>query len=195
MDHAIKVGAPVIGINDSGGARIQEGVASRSAVTPTCSSATCLAFGRHPADLVDHGALRWWRGHSPAMTDFIFMVRTVVHVRHRSEVVKTVTHEEVTAEEAGRRRVPYQQVRRCRSAFENDVEALMIVRRLMGFIPAATARSRRSGWRRTRPTASTIARHARPDNPNKPYDIKELIPRRSTTAISSNCSRITPRTS
>ena len=101
MDQAMKVGAPVIGLNDSGGARIQEGVASLGGYAEVFQR-NVHGLGRDPADQRDHGPVRRRRGLSPAMTDFIFMVKDSSYMFVTGpDVVKTVTHEEVTAEELG----------------------------------------------------------------------------------------------
>ena len=176
MDHAIKVGAPVIGINDSGGARIQEGVASLGGYADVFQR-NVLASGVIPQISLIMGPCAGGAVYSPAMTDFIFMVKDSSYMFVTGpEVVKTVTHEEVTAEELGGAVCHTSKSGVADLAFENDVEALMIVRRLMGFIPGSN-RQKPPTWTAQDPadridhSLDTLV----PDNPNKPYDIKELI--------------------
>ena len=176
MDHAIKVGAPVIGINDSGGARIQEGVASLGGYADVFQR-NVLASGVIPQISLIMGPCAGGAVYSPAMTDFIFMVKDSSYMFVTGpEVVKTVTHEEVTAEELGGAVCHTSKSGVADLAFENDVEALMIVRRLMGFIPGSN-RQKPPTWPAQDPadridhSLDTLV----PDNPNKPYDIKELI--------------------
>ena len=103
MDLAIKMGSPVVGLNDSGGAR-SEKACSRSAATPTSFSATRSRVRRHPADLRHHGAVCRWRGVFPAITDFNIMVDGTSYMSVTGpDVIKTVTHEEVTKEEPAER--------------------------------------------------------------------------------------------
>jgi propionyl-CoA carboxylase beta chain len=167
MDHAMKVGAPVIGLNDSGGARIQEGVDFARRLRRRVP-AQRAGLGRGAADLADHGALRRRRGVQPG-DDRLHLhgQGLVVHVRHRPEVVKTVTHEEVTAEELGGAVTHNTKSGVADLAFENDVEALMMTRRLVGFLPSSN---------REKPPRSPCADSADrldlsldtlvPDNPN-----------------------------
>ena len=176
MDHAIKVGAPVIGINDSGGARIQEGVASLGGYADVFQR-NVLASGVIPQISLIMGPCAGGAVYSPAMTDFIFMVKDSSYMFVTGpEVVKTVTHEEVTAEELGGAICHTSKSGVADLAFENDVEALMVVRRLMGFIPSSN-RQKPPVWPAQDPadridySLDTLV----PDNPNKPYDIKELI--------------------
>jgi propionyl-CoA carboxylase beta chain len=104
MDLALKNGAPVIGLNDSGGARIQEGVAPWAA-TPRSSGATRRPPASSRRSPRSSGPARAARCTRPAITDFIYMVRDVVHVHHRPDVVKTVTHEDVTRKNSAARQV------------------------------------------------------------------------------------------
>jgi propionyl-CoA carboxylase beta chain len=176
MDQAMKVGAPVIGLNDSGGARIQEGVASLGGYADVFQR-NVMASGVMPADQHDHGALRGGAVYSPAMTDFIFMVKDSSYMFVTGpEVVKTVTHEEVTAEELGGAVTHTTKSGVADLAFENDVEALLMLRRLYNYLPLNNrekAPVRKSGDPADRMDMSldTLV----PDNPNKAYDMKELI--------------------
>jgi len=176
MDHAMKAGAPVIGLNDSGGARIQEGVASLGGYADVFQR-NVLASGVVPQISLIMGPCAGGAVYSPAMTDFILMVKDSSYMFVTGpDVVKTVTHEEVTAEELGGAVSHSTKSGVADMAFENDVEALMMVRRLVGFLP--------SNNRQKPPTVPTEDSADRldfsldtlaPDNPNKPYDIKELI--------------------
>ena len=135
MDHAMKVGAPVIGLNDSGGARIQEGVASLGGYADVFQR-NVLASGVVPQISMIMGPCAGGAVYSPAMTDFIFMVKDSSYMFVTGpDVVKTVTHEEVTAEELGGA-VPHSTKSGVADlAFENDVEALAYVRRLINYLP------------------------------------------------------------
>ncbi len=176
MDQAMKVGAPVIGLNDSGGARIQEGVASLGGYAEVFQR-NVLASGVIPQISVIMGPCAGGAVYSPAMTDFIFMVKDSSYMFVTGpEVVKTVTHEEVTHEELGGAVTHNSKSGVADQAFENDVEALLQVRRFVDFLPSSN-RQRAP----VRPTADDPARVEKsldtlvPGNPNKPYDIKELI--------------------
>ena len=124
MDHAMKAGAPVIGLNDSGGARIQEGVASLGGYADVFQR-NVLASGVVPQISLVMGPCAGGAVYSPAMTDFIFMVRDSSYMFVTGpDVVKTVTHEEVTAEELGGAVTHSTKSGVADLAFENDVEAL-----------------------------------------------------------------------
>ncbi|MBK5913239.1 acyl-CoA carboxylase subunit beta [Rhodocyclus purpureus] len=176
MDHAMKVGAPVIGLNDSGGARIQEGVASLGGYADVFQR-NVMASGVVPQISMIMGPCAGGAVYSPAMTDFIFMVKDSSYMFVTGpEVVKTVTHEEVTAEELGGAVTHSSKSGVADLAFENDVEALNMLRRLMNFLP--------SNNREKPPVEKTNDPADRldfsldtlvPDNANKPYDMKELI--------------------
>ena len=176
MDHAIKVGAPVIGINDSGGARIQEGVASLGGYADVFQR-NVLASGVIPQISLIMGPCAGGAVYSPAMTDFIFMVKDSSYMFVTGpEVVKTVTHEDVTSEELGGAITHTTKSGVADLAFENDVEALMIIRRFIGFIPGNNREKppllpQQDLPERLDHSLDTLV----PDNPNKPYDIKELI--------------------
>ena len=172
----MKVGAPVIGMNDSGGARIQEGVASLGGYADVFQR-NVLASGVVPQLSVIMGPCAGGAVYSPAITDFIFMVKDTSYMFVTGpDVVKTVTHEEVTQEELGGARTHSTKSGVADMAFENDVEALLQVRRFMDFIPSSNREKPP-----VRPTADPAERPEYsldslvPENPNKPYDIKELI--------------------
>jgi propionyl-CoA carboxylase beta chain len=176
MDMAMKVGVPVIGLNDSGGARIQEGVASLGGYAEVFQR-NVLASGVVPQISVIMGPCAGGAVYSPAMTDFIFMVKDSSYMFVTGpEVVKTVTHEEVTAEDLGGATTHTTKSGVADLAFENDVEALLMLRRFFEFLPLNN-RERAP----TRPVADPPDRvdlsldTLVPANPNKPYDMKELI--------------------
>ena len=135
MDQAMKVGAPVIGLNDSGGARIQEGVASLGGYAEVFQR-NVLASGVIPQISLIMGPSAGGAVYSPAMTDFIFMVKDSSYMFVTGpEVVKTVTHEEVTAEDLGGAITHTTKSGVADLAFENDVEALLMLRRLYNYLP------------------------------------------------------------
>ncbi len=176
MDQAMKVGAPVIGLNDSGGARIQEGVASLGGYADVFQK-NVLASGVVPQISMIMGPCAGGAVYSPAMTDFIFMVKDSSYMFVTGpEVVKTVTHEDVTAEELGGAITHSTRSGVADMAFENDVEALMMLRRLYNYLPLNNREKPP-----VRPSNDPADRMDLsldmlvPDNPNKPYDMKELI--------------------
>jgi len=176
MDQAMKVGAPVIGLNDSGGARIQEGVASLGGYAEVFQR-NVLASGVVPQISVIMGPCAGGAVYSPAMTDFIFMVKDSSYMFVTGpDVVKTVTQETVTAEELGGAITHSTKSGVADLALESDVEALLTTRRLMNFIPSNN-REKPPTW----PTDDPANREEMsldsliPNDANKPYDIKELI--------------------
>jgi propionyl-CoA carboxylase beta chain len=137
MDHALRVGAPVIGINDSGGARIQEGVASLAGYADVFQR-NVLASGVVPQVSVIMGPCAGGAVYSPAMTDFIFMVRDSSYMFVTGpDVVRTVTQEEVTHEQLGGASTHTQRSGVADLAFDNDVQALAELRRFFDFLPAS----------------------------------------------------------
>jgi propionyl-CoA carboxylase beta chain len=176
MDQAMKVGAPLIGLNDSGGARIQEGVASLGGYADVFQR-NVLASGVVPQISLIMGPCAGGAVYSPAITDFIFMVKDSSYMFVTGpDVVKTVTHEKVTAEELGGAVTHTSKSGVADLAFENDIEALLMVRRFFGYLPLNN-RERppviacEDPADRLEPSLDTLV----PENPNKPYDIKELI--------------------
>lgn len=176
MDQAMKVGAPVIGLNDSGGARIQEGVASLGGYADVFQR-NVLASGVVPQISVIMGPCAGGAVYSPAMTDFILMVKDSSYMFVTGpDVVKTVTHETVTAEELGGAMTHSSKSGVADLALENDVEALLTTRRLINFIPSNN-RQKSPTW----PTEDPADRLEQsldsliPTDANQPYDIKELI--------------------
>ena len=172
----MKARAPIIGLFDAGGARIQEGVAALGGYGEVFKR-NVIASGVIPQISVIMGPCAGGDVYSPAMTDFIFMVRDTTYMFVTGpDVVKTVTNEVVTAEELGGASVHTTKSGVSDGAFENDVECLLQMRRLIDFLPA----NNESGvpeWPTQDPddrideSLDTLI----PDNPNKPYDIKELI--------------------
>jgi propionyl-CoA carboxylase beta chain len=176
MDQAMNVGAPVIGLNDSGGARIQDGVASLAGYAEVFER-NVLASGVIPQISMIMGPCAGGAVYSPAMTDFIFMVQDTSYMFVTGpEVVRTVTHETVTQEELGGAQTHTARSGVADRAFANDVEALLELRRFIDFLPSSNRGEPRS-WPtadpidRTEPSLDTLI----PENPNRPYDIKELI--------------------
>jgi propionyl-CoA carboxylase beta chain len=176
MDQAMKVGAPVIGLNDSGGARIQEGVASLGGYADIFQR-NVTASGVIPQISLIMGPSAGGAVYSPALTDFIFMVKDSSYMFVTGpEVVKTVTHEDVTAEELGGAVTHSTVSGVCDLAFENDVEAIMMLRRFFNYLPLSNKEKPpilRSARRDEAPDYSldTLV----PANPNQPYDMHELI--------------------
>jgi propionyl-CoA carboxylase beta chain len=176
MDMAMQNGAPVIGLNDSGGARIQEGVASLAGYADVFQR-NILASGVIPQISVIMGPCAGGAVYSPAMTDFIFMVRDSSYMFVTGpDVVKTVTNEVVTAEELGGARTHTTKSSVADGAFENDLQALVEVRRLVDFLPLSNrerppVRPFFDAPDRTEASLDTLI----PANANTPYDMKELI--------------------
>jgi len=174
--QAMKVGAPLIGIFDAGGARIQEGVDSLAGYADIFLE-NVLASGVIPQISVIMGPCAGGDVYSPAMTDFIFMVKDTSYMYVTGpEVVKTVTHEEVDHESLGGARIHAAKSGVAQGAFENDLEALTQVRRLVDFLPLSNredppVRESFDEADREEPSLNSLV----PANPNKPYDMKELI--------------------
>lgn len=176
QDMAIRNRAPVIGLFDAGGARIQEGVAALGGYGEVFQR-NVLASGVIPQISVIMGPCAGGDVYSPAMTDFIFMVRDRSYMFVTGpDVVKTVTNETVTAEELGGAKVHTTKSSIADGAYDNDVDALVDMRRLMDFLPGNNIEGVPE-WpsfddaERDDLSLDTLV----PDNPNKPYDIKELI--------------------
>ena len=176
MEKAMQVGAPVIGLNDSGGARIQEGVDSLAAYAKVFEQ-NVLASGVIPQISVIMGPCAGGAVYSPAMTDFIFMVNKTSYMFVTGpEVVKTVTHEDVTHEELGGASTHTTKSSVADGSFKNDIIALKEIRRLFDFIPSSFREKppvikTNDKPSRTETTLNTIV----PNNTNKPYDMKEVI--------------------
>jgi len=176
MDMAMKVGAPVIGLNDSGGARIQEGVASLGGYAEVFQR-NVLASGVVPQISVIMGPCAGGAVYSPAMTDFIVMVKDSSYMFVTGpDVVKTVTNEVVTQEELGGAVTHTTKSGVADVAFENDIEALLATRDLVDLLPANNQagvpdRPTADPWDRLEDSLDTLI----PANANQPYDMHELI--------------------
>src|SRR3954463_15342202 len=176
QDMALKMRAPIVGLFDAGGARIQEGVAALGGYGEVFKR-NVIASGVIPQISVIMGPCAGGDVYSPAMTDFIFMVRDRSYMFVTGpEVVKTVTNEVVTAEELGGAKVHTTKSSIADGAYDNDLEALLQVRRLVDFLPSNNLDGAPE-WPsfddpgRIDESLDTLV----PDNPNKPYDMKELI--------------------
>jgi propionyl-CoA carboxylase beta chain len=176
QNMALNNGAPIVGIFDAGGARIQEGVESLAGYADIFQN-NILASGVIPQISVIMGPCAGGDVYSPAMTDFIFMVKDTSYMYVTGpEVVKTVTNEIVTHEELGGARVHASKSGVVDGAFENDFETLTQMRRLIDFLPLSNREKPP-----TRPHYDDVTREEEsldrliPDNPNKPYDMKELV--------------------
>ena len=176
QDMAMRARAPIVGLFDAGGARIQEGVASLGGYGEVFKR-NVLASGVIPQISVIMGPCAGGDVYSPAMTDFIFMVKDTSYMFVTGpDVVKTVTNEVVTAEELGGASVHTTKSSIADGAYDDDVACLLQMRRLIDFLPA----NNQAGvpeW----PSHDDIERDDKsldtlvPENPNKPYDVKELL--------------------
>lgn len=176
LDKALQVGAPVIGINDSGGARIQEGVDSLAGYGEIFQR-NIDASGVIPQISVIMGPCAGGAVYSPALTDFTVMVEDSSYMFVTGpDVVKTVTHEEVSQEDLGGASVHGAKSGVAHLTFTNDIEALLQVRRLVNFLPLSNKSELPTipcddNADRVDVALNTLV----PENPNQPYDIKELI--------------------
>lgn len=176
MDMAMKAGAPVIGLNDSGGARIQEGVASLAGYADIFLRNT-LASGVVPQISAIMGPCAGGAVYSPAITDFIFMVKDTSYMFITGpDVIKTVTHEEVTKEELGGAMTHNARSGVAHFAADNDQACLTMIRELISFIPGNNAEDppfvpTSDAPGRSEDALTTLI----PEDPNLPYDIKNLI--------------------
>ena len=176
MDMAMKVGAPVIGINDSGGARIQEGVASLGGYAEIFQR-NVLASGVVPQLSLIMGPCAGGAVYSPAMTDFIFMVKDSSYMFVTGpDVVKTVTNEIVTQEELGGAITHTTKTSVADLALENDIEALLATREFFDFLPLSNKgevpqRPNADPWDRLDQSLDTLI----PASANQPYDMHEVI--------------------
>ncbi len=178
MDMAMKVGAPVIGLNDSGGARIQEGVGSLGGYGEIFQR-NVNASGVIPQMSMIMGPCAGGAVYSPALTDFTMMVNNTSYMFVTGpDVVKTVTHEEVTQEELGGAQTHTQKTGVADIRFDCDIDALIQARRLFNFLPSSNREA--PPVRMTEDPADRIDLSLNtliPENPNKPYDMMELINR------------------
>ena len=176
MKLAMKAGIPIIGLNDSGGARIQEGVNSLGGYADIFLLNT-LASGVVPQISVILGPCAGGAVYSPAITDFVFMTRKTSYMFVTGpNVVKTVTHEEVSSEDLGGADTHSQKSGVAHFAFDNEIETLLNVRKLLSFLPSnfkekvSNYEYNSESLKGNESLCSII-----PDSPNKPYDMKEII--------------------
>jgi len=176
MDQAIKVGAPIIGLNDSGGARIQEGVSSLAGYGEVFQR-NVIASGVVPQISVVMGPCAGGAVYSPATTDYVFMVKDTSYMFVTGpDVVKAVTHEEVTQEELGGAITHSTKSGVADMAFETDVDALEQLRIFVDFIPSSNLERppeipTDDQANRQEPSLDTLI----PEDPNASYDVMELI--------------------
>jgi propionyl-CoA carboxylase beta chain len=175
MDLAMQNGAPVIGMNDSGGARIQEGVVSLGGYADIFYRNT-LASGVVPQISAIMGPCAGGAVYSPALTDYIFMVEGTSYMFVTGpNVVKTVTHEEVTSEELGGAHTHASKSGVTHFTHPNELESIRAIRRLLGYVPQnceeTTPRLPYTPTDESRPALDTLI----PANPNQPYDMHDVI--------------------
>lgn len=175
-DLAMKVGAPVIGLNDSGGARIQEGVSSLAGYADIFCANT-LASGVIPQFSIILGPSAGGAVYSPALTDFIIMVKdTSFMFLTGPDVIKTVTHEDVTMEELGGAQTHNSKSGVAHFAVDDDTRAIMTVRDLLSFIPSNNSEAPPKVACQDDPERrDDLLREVIPPNPNKPYDVREVV--------------------
>ncbi len=175
MDMAMKSGAPVIGLNDSGGARIQEGVVALAGYADIFLRNT-MASGVVPQISAIMGPCAGGAVYSPALTDFIFMTRNTSYMFVTGpDVVKAVTHEEVTQEELGGASVHSEKSGVCHVAADSEADTLFLIRKMLGYLPQNNMEDppflvTDDPLRMDESLDSII-----PDDANKPYDIKDVI--------------------
>jgi propionyl-CoA carboxylase beta chain len=176
MDLAMRVGAPVIGLNDSGGARIQEGVKSLAGYADIFLRNT-LASGVIPQISAILGPCAGGAVYSPAITDFIFMTRETSYMFVTGpDVVKTVTHEDVTKQELGGAMTHNAKSGVAHFIAQDDAECLAMIRELFSYLPSnnledAPRRASNDAWDRADATLNSLI----PEDPQQPYDMKEVI--------------------
>src|SRR6201997_220327 len=176
MDLAMRAGAPIIGLNDSGGARIQEGVMSLAGYADIFLRNT-MASGVIPQISAILGPCAGGAVYSPAITDFIFMTRENSYMFVTGpDVIKTVTHEEVTKQELGGAMTHNEKSGVAHFVSRDDAECLAMIRELFGYLPSNNLedpprRSSNDRWDRALTALNTLV----PEDPQKPYDIKDAI--------------------
>jgi propionyl-CoA carboxylase beta chain len=176
QDMALQNQAPIIGLYDAGGARIQEGVASLAGFGEIFKR-NVIASGVIPQISVIMGPCAGGDVYSPALTDFVFMVQGTSYMFITGpDVTRAVTHEEVTAESLGGAKVHTTKTSVADGTYENDIVALEEIRRLYDFLPLNNREKpphfpTEDVHDRVEPSLDTLV----PENPNKPYDMKELI--------------------
>ena len=177
MDLAMRMGAPIVGLNDSGGARIQEGVMSLGGYADIFLRNT-LASGVVPQISAIMGPCAGGAVYSPAITDFNVMVKGTSYMFVTGpDVIKTVTHEDVTKEDLGGAMTHNERSGVAHFAVENDRECLALIRELLGFLPGQQPRRRAAGGHRRTPSDREDAALDTlvPASPYQPYDMLDLI--------------------
>ncbi|VEU37487.1 unnamed protein product [Pseudo-nitzschia multistriata] len=177
MEMARRVGAPIVGLNDSGGARIQEGVDSLAGYADVFLS-NVDSSGVVPQISVVMGPCAGGAVYSPAMTDFIFMVESSSYMFVTGpDVVKTVTNEDVTKEDLGGSKVHVSKSGVAHGKFENDVAAMKGMRRFLDFLPSSNDKATLPIKESTDPPDRLVPEieNLVPDDPNTPYDMKDVI--------------------
>ena len=176
MDMAMKVGAPMIGLNDSGGARIQEGVESLGGYAEIFLKNT-LASGVIPQISVILGPCAGGAVYSPALTDYIIMVKDTSYMFITGpNVVKQVLNEDVTFEDLGGASVHASKSGVCHMVADDETQSLLMVRELLGYLPQNNMEDAPFVATTDDPLrADSELNSLIPDNPNKPYDMKEVI--------------------
>ncbi|MGC8768077.1 acyl-CoA carboxylase subunit beta [Calditerrivibrio sp.] len=176
MDLAMEVGAPVIGLNDSGGARIQEGVMSLAGYADIFLR-NSLASGVIPQISAIMGPCAGGAVYSPALTDFIFMVKETSYMFITGpEVVKTVTSEDVTKEELGGAMTHNTKTGVAHFAAENDTDCILKIRELLSYLPSNNMEDPPFVPTKDDPNRTDMSiRNIVPVDPNKPYDMKDII--------------------
>lgn len=178
MDLALRIGVPVIGLNDSGGARIQEGVTSLAGYADIFYR-NVKASGLIPQISVIMGPCAGGAVYSPAMTDWIFMVEKTSYMFVTGpNVVKTVTHEEVSSEELGGAQTHASKSGIAHFTYPNEGECLMAVRKLLAYLPSHCAQVPPQGRGWTSPTSEDLRPnldHIVPDASNSPYDMQQVV--------------------
>ncbi|PVU86472.1 hypothetical protein BB560_006700 [Smittium megazygosporum] len=178
MDKAMLVGAPVIGLNDSGGARIQEGVDSLAGYAEIFQR-NVLASGVVPQISLIMGPCAGGAVYSPALTDFVFMVKNTSYLFVTGpDVVKTVTNEDITQDELGGAKVHTTKSGVAHGAFENDIEALSMLRTLMSYLPQSNRDATPKTFTADPPSRADDALDTIvPPDSTKPYDMVSVIKR------------------
>ncbi len=176
MELALQIGVPVIGLKDSGGARIQEGVAALAGYGDIMNQNVRLS-GVVPQISAIMGPCAGGAVYSPALADFILMVENSSYMFLTGpEVIKTVTHEENTKEELGGSKVHTEKSGIAHFSLQSDKQCLMMIRTLLGFLPSNNLDDPpRAENKNTTSRSSEKLNHIIPDNPKKPYDMKILI--------------------
>lgn len=177
MDLAMKIGVPVIGLNDSGGARIQEGVVSLGGYADIFLRNT-LASGVIPQISAILGPCAGGAVYSPAITDFVVMSKNTSYMFVTGpNVVKTVTHEDVTQEELGGAETHSAKSGVAHLACQDEVTALLTIRKMLSYMPQNNTQKTPQITNNEGTKDDYILNAIVPENPNKPYDIKEVINR------------------